>query len=98
MPNIKKPLSKGKTQRSKVAPSPTLLDPKPYLDKYYPERKFQVRRYFHLWDNYYRVNFHLSFKREFIHKSYFVDISKDVVPAIPISEKEFKETKENELS
>lgn len=45
------------------------------IDKLHPERKFWRRKIYHLWDNFYRINFHLNWKETTI-VSYFVEVKK----------------------
>ncbi len=46
-----------------------------YINKHYAVRKFFTRKICHLWDNFYRVNFHNSLDIEHkIEKSYWVEV------------------------
>jgi hypothetical protein len=46
-----------------------------FINKNYPLRKFFTRKICHLWDNFYRVNFHNSIDIEHkIEQSYWVEV------------------------
>lgn len=45
----------------------------------YPERFGQVRRVHYLWGPYYRINYHLTEKANFIGDSYFVEVTREKI-------------------
>ena len=57
-----------------------LAEQKELINKALPERRNEIRRVIYLWDNHYRVNFHLQ-ETFFIGDSYFVSIKGDLVSA-----------------
>lgn len=69
------PAAKEKKTKTVVDKSQINKDHLEYINKHYSLRKFFTRKICHLWDNFYRVNFHNSIDIEHkIEHSYWVEI------------------------